>query len=104
MKKLRLFVIWLLAIALLLPTVLAGCSTSTEGEKQPAETGEQTTGQEEQAENKPEQAQGTPTEFKEAPMLADRVKAGDLPPLEERLPKNPKLTNEMPADMLDYVK
>ncbi|AEE96394.1 ABC transporter substrate-binding protein [Mahella australiensis] len=102
MKKLRLFVIWLLAVALLLPTVLAGCGTSTEGEKQPAETGEQTTDQEEQVENKPEQTQGTPTEFKEAPILADMVKAGNLPSLKERLPKNPKVTNEMPTDMLDY--
>ena len=29
------------------------------------------------------------TEFKEAPMLKKRVEAGELPPVEERLPKNP---------------
>src|SRR5207237_4746645 len=29
------------------------------------------------------------SQFKEAPMLADLVKAGKLPPLEQRLPKNP---------------
>src|SRR5262245_6808645 len=30
-----------------------------------------------------------PTKFKEAPMLADRVKAGTLPPVDKRLPQNP---------------
>ena len=30
-----------------------------------------------------------PTTFNEAPMLAARVRAGDLPPVEERLPKQP---------------
>lgn len=30
-----------------------------------------------------------PTEFHEAPMLAERVAAGDLPPVEERLPAEP---------------
>ncbi|AEE96393.1 ABC transporter substrate-binding protein [Mahella australiensis] len=104
MKKLRLFTVWILAFALLLSMVLVGCGTATtEDEKQPAETVEQTTDQGgEEAENKSEQTQGTPTEFKEAPMLANMVKAGNLPSLKERLPKNPKLTNEMPADMLDY--
>ncbi|HEX7166005.1 MAG TPA: ABC transporter substrate-binding protein [Acidimicrobiales bacterium] len=35
---------------------------------------------------------------KEAPMLAERVKAGDLPPLEERLPENPLVVE--PVDEL----
>jgi peptide/nickel transport system substrate-binding protein len=30
-----------------------------------------------------------PTKFKEAPMLAEQVKAGTLPPVEKRLPQNP---------------
>ena len=30
-----------------------------------------------------------PSSFKEAPMLAERVAAGELPPVEERLPENP---------------
>jgi peptide/nickel transport system substrate-binding protein len=30
-------------------------------------------------------------EYKEAPMLAEMVKAGKLPPVEERLPKNPRV-------------
>lgn len=34
-------------------------------------------------------AAATPTTFKEAPMLAELVAAGDLPPVDQRLPKNP---------------
>jgi peptide/nickel transport system substrate-binding protein len=39
----------------------------------------------------------------EPPMLAERVKKGELPPLSDRLPKEPKIANEMPADQLKYV-
>src|SRR5438067_12835524 len=31
------------------------------------------------------------TKFKEAPMLADLVKAGKLPPVEQRLPSSPRV-------------
>lgn len=34
-------------------------------------------------------AAGAPTKFNEAPMLADLVNAGSLPPVDERLPTNP---------------
>ncbi|HET8627015.1 MAG TPA: ABC transporter substrate-binding protein [Thermomicrobiales bacterium] len=34
-------------------------------------------------------AANTPSKFKEAPTLADQVKAGKLPPVEQRVPKNP---------------
>jgi len=37
-------------------------------------------------------------EYKESPYLAGK----GLPPVKERLPKEPKLTNEMPPDQLDY--
>ncbi|WP_274361989.1 ABC transporter substrate-binding protein [Paenibacillus thermotolerans] len=37
-------------------------------------------------------------EFHQAPMLDSM----GLPPVKDRLPKNPKLTNEMPLTMLDY--
>jgi peptide/nickel transport system substrate-binding protein len=40
----------------------------------------------------------TITEFHQAPMLD----SAGLPPVKERLPELPKLTNEMPANMLDY--
>ncbi len=36
----------------------------------------------------------------EAPMLAEMVKAGTLPPLQDRIPLEPKITNEMPAEHL----
>jgi peptide/nickel transport system substrate-binding protein len=35
--------------------------------------------------------QAQPGTFKEAPMLADKVKAGQLPSVEQRLPKNPRV-------------
>jgi len=38
--------------------------------------------------------------YKESPMLADLVKAGKLPPVDQRLPKNPKVSNELPASQL----
>ncbi len=44
------------------------------------------------------------TEFKEAPMLAEKVAAGELPPVEERLPKPEDVfvvTNLKNGDMLD---
>ena len=37
----------------------------------------------------------------EAPMLAEQVAAGELPPLEERMPRNPKVTNEIPERHLE---
>jgi peptide/nickel transport system substrate-binding protein len=37
-------------------------------------------------------------ELKQAPMLNDK----NLPPIKDRLPEEPKLTNEMPASMLNY--
>jgi peptide/nickel transport system substrate-binding protein len=40
----------------------------------------------------------TITEFKQAPMLDGK----DLPPVKDRLPEEPKLTNEMPPELLDY--
>ncbi|MFZ6029055.1 MAG: ABC transporter substrate-binding protein [Chloroflexota bacterium] len=36
-----------------------------------------------------------PAKFNEAPMLADKVKAGELPPLEERMPENPKVISPL---------
>ncbi len=40
--------------------------------------------------------------FGEAPMLAEKVAAGELPPVEDRLPLEPKLTNEMDPSQLEY--
>jgi peptide/nickel transport system substrate-binding protein len=38
--------------------------------------------------------------YSQAPMLADLVKAGKLPALELRLPRQPKVANDMPAALL----
>ncbi len=42
-----------------------------------------------QAPTKPAATAAAPTSYKESPMLAALVKAGKLPPVEQRLPKNP---------------
>ncbi len=39
----------------------------------------------------PQSAPVQDVSYSEAPMLADRVASGDLPPIEERLPKNPRV-------------
>lgn len=41
------------------------------------------------------------SKYKEAPMLAELVKAGKLPPVEERLPVNPKIVQDLPPEWLD---
>ncbi len=43
-----------------------------------------------------------PSKYHEAPELTELVKAGKLPPVDERLPLEPKLTNEIPPDQLKY--
>ena len=49
------------------------------------------------------QAQATPIQraasgkFKDAPMLADQIKAGKLPPIEQRLPGNPRVLKPLEA-------
>ena len=40
--------------------------------------------------------------YNEAPMLAQRVEAGELPPVEERLPENPRIAHEILDEYLDY--
>jgi len=55
------------------------------------------------AETEPTQAPApavAASKYKEAPMLAELVAAGKLPPVDERLPKNPKISNEMPSSQL----
>lgn len=40
--------------------------------------------------------------YNEPPLFADRVASGELPPIDERLPKVPKLANEMDPSLLNY--
>ncbi len=46
----------------------------------------------------PEIVDTLPSSFNEAPMLAERVAAGELPPVEERLPRNPLVIQ--PTEMI----
>ena len=41
-------------------------------------------------------------DYHQAPMLDAKVESGELPPVEERLPNNPKLVNESSPEALDY--
>ena len=43
-----------------------------------------------------------PATYGEAPMLAAMVEAGELPPVEERLPDNPKVSSEILDEYLDF--
>ena len=90
---------WLLGIVMVVTLVLSGCV----GAAEPAEPAEEMAAPAEEAEESAELPQIVPiegpdiildeamwpTEYSEAPMLADMVAAGDLPPVEERLPEDP---------------
>lgn len=65
-------------------SLIAGCA-SNKGQTTTEKT------QEENTTEKEGQAQTGTNKYKEAPMLAELVKQGKLPPVEERLPKNPRV-------------
>ena len=111
MKKSRLLIALLLIVTLMLSIVLTACGGSStpttppaggETEQKPAESEEPAEQETEEPAEEAKEEQPVPTEFNEAPMLAEMVKEGKLPKVEERLPKEPKVTNEMPAKLLDY--
>lgn len=94
MRKLMLL---LLVIILVLTMVLVGCTpnkTSTMNETSAPTTPKAT--------QKPEETKAADANikmvYKQSPFL-DSMK---LPPVAERMPKEPKIVNEMPADQLDY--
>ncbi|MGI6707217.1 MAG: ABC transporter substrate-binding protein [Clostridia bacterium] len=98
MKKLM----WVITALLLLSTaILSGCGggqPATEPTEAPTET-QAPAESEAPTEEAPTETEAPQiTEYKQSPMLDDM----DLPPVKERLPEEPKLTNEMPADALDY--
>ncbi|MCY3900709.1 MAG: ABC transporter substrate-binding protein [Caldilineaceae bacterium] len=90
---------WLLGIVMVVSLVLSGCV----GAAEPAEPAEEMAAPAEEAEESAELPQIVPiegpdiildeamwpTEFSEAPSLAEMVAAGDLPPVEDRLPEDP---------------
>ena len=91
----------LLVIAMLLSVGLTGCGTGQdETTTAPAETTEPTEADEPTETTAEETTSGTDqdvVEYKESPMLQEQ----GLPPVSERLPLEPKLTNEMPPELLD---
>ncbi|MBA4398483.1 MAG: hypothetical protein C0396_01195 [Anaerolinea sp.] len=77
----------LLSVILILAVLLAGCQTAatpTAAPVEPAPVTEPTA-----APAEPTAPVEAVTTYKEAPMLADLVAKGELPPVEERLPENP---------------
>ena len=77
----------LLSVILILAVLLAGCqaaATPTTAPVEPAPVTEPTV-----APVEPTAPVEAVTTYKEAPMLADLVAKGELPPVEERLPENP---------------
>jgi len=90
MKKVLSF---LLVAVFMLSLVLTGCGSKTATHS----PGESSGGQ-----DQPEVVDPKTMEFKEAPMLAELVKQGKLPPVKERLPENPVVLtqawNEIPSE------
>ncbi len=80
MKKFR-----FLSLLIVVLLILSACGGSEPTAEQPAAAAEATTAPAEQA------AAPAADGALEAPMLAAKVAAGELPPLEERLPKAPKI-------------
>lgn len=92
----------ILIVTMLFMPVLAGCSSKTTD--QPATTPTKGSSQELEATAKPEEPENEAKEdktdntkemlYKEAPMLQGK----GLPPVTDRLPREPKIVNEMPHD------
>ena len=91
---------WLLGIVMVVALVLSGCVGAAEPAEQAEEMAEPAAEEAEESSELPQivPIEGPdiildeamwPTEFSEAPILAEMVAAGDLPPVEERLPSDP---------------
>ncbi len=88
--KTRLFL--LLSLLTVLTLLVSACGgggakVTEEPTQAPAETKE--AAPEKTEEPKPEKTEEAVSKYGEAPMLAEKVKAGELPPVEERLPPDP---------------
>lgn len=80
---------------IILLITLSGC-TNVDKSDSPGNVVEQERSNEKADEN--EEGNNIALSYKQSPMLDSR----NLPPIEERLPHEPKLTNEMPPELLDY--
>lgn len=98
---------WVLVLALAVTTALAGCSGSPAPQDAERSADNGAAGETEGSKGEDGGDKGEPapvvdvstiTEFQQSPSLEGK----DLPPVKDRLPEVPKLTNEMPASMLNY--
>ncbi|MCB8968207.1 MAG: ABC transporter substrate-binding protein [Ardenticatenaceae bacterium] len=112
MRKLPLFVTIIVVLSLL----LAACSqtetvtpeaTEPEEVTQPDEAAQTSEEATEAPEAEPTQIIATPApeatavpdaKFNESPMLADKVSAGELPPVDDRLPENPRVIDSLSGE------
>jgi len=84
-KMLRILALASLCMLLALPVFAGGAKETEAVETKPA------------AESKPAPAAAVVAKYKEAPVLAELVKAGKLPPVDQRLPENPLV---VPGDQI----
>lgn len=116
MRKLPLFI----SIIVLLSILLAACSQTTqtvtpeatesaavvqsEEATQPSEAAEPPTAEPTQivATPVPEATAVPDTKFNESPVLAEKVSAGELPSVDERLPENPRVIDSLTAEQGIY--
>jgi len=88
--------------------IFTGCSSSTPGSSpassSPIPTEQPESGSSSDGNESPENTPEDLKKFSESPMLAAKVQAGELPPIEERLPKEPKLVNEIPDEHFENGK
>lgn len=92
-----------LALAILL-LFLAGCSSGAAPTAAEAPAPAEEAAPAEQAQETSTEAEAeaaAPSAYSEAPMLAERVASGDLPPVEERLPQNPMIVEPI-EEIGDY--
>ena len=91
-KVLYLITVTIMCISLVATFSLIGCK---DGEVAEEEVAEEEAPAEEEEEEAPAEEEEMPIVYSEAPMLAKLVEEGLLPPVEERLPENPKVEEGM---------
>lgn len=78
-----------LSILMMLSLILSACAPATPVAEQPKAEPTKAEAQPAAEEPKAEEPAEAPARYSEAPELAELVAAGELPPVEERLPENP---------------
>jgi len=86
----------MLFVVLLLSMVLSACAPATTAA--PVATEEPTV----EAPTSTDTPAAPPSKFSESPMLAEKVAAGELPPVDERLPENPAVVKSLSGEQGVY--